>query len=200
MGLLNILHNVAIEGDVSVDGEFTLENTQWDDLRFPATAINPPGQVSDPDFDTTNGGYLFDGASTETIFMIGQLPHGYKEATDLYPHVHWQKTTSASGNVFWRLSYKWARIAEVMDAGFTDIDQTSVMAATPDNDTTNEHLMSAFAAIDGTGTQISDMLVMKLSRMGGEASDTYNGADARLLEFDIHYEINSFGSASASTK
>ena len=37
------------------------------------------------------------------------------------------------------------------------------------------------------------MLLIKLSRIGGDASDTY-GADARLLEFDIHYQINTLGS------
>lgn len=170
---------------------------QWDDLRFPATAVNPPGQASDPDFDTTNGGYLFATGSTETIFLIAQLPHSWAEGTDLKPHVHWQKTTSAGGDVLWRLSYKWAAIAEVMDSSFTDVDVSTVAAGTPDNDTANEHLITPFGALAATSKTVSSMLVMKLSRIGG--GDDY-GADARLLEFDIHYQIDSFGSNQEFTK
>lgn len=162
--------------------------TCWDDMRFPASAVNPPGLVSDPDFDVVNGGWLFAAAGTEVVFVMAQLPHAWKERTELKPHVHWQKTTSAAGNVLWRLSYKWAPKGAVMDAAFTDLDSTTVVGGTPDNDTANEHLITGFASIAGTGKTISDMLVMKLSRIGGDGSDTY-GADARLLEFDIHYMI-----------
>lgn len=165
----------------------------WDDLKFPAAGVNPPGQVSDPDFDTTNGGWLFAASGTEVIFMQAQLPHSWEAGTELRPHVHWQKTSSASGDVLWRLSYKWAPIGEVMDAAFTDLDSSTVVSVTPDTDTEDMHLITAFSAITATGKTLSDMLVMKLSRIGSDGSDTY-GADARLLEFDIHFRKNAFGS------
>ena len=165
----------------------------WDDLRFPASGFNPPGQASDPDYDTTNGGWLFDATGTEVLFMQAQMPHAWVEGSAIKPHVHWQKTTSASGNVLWRFSYKMAPIGEVMDAAFTDVDVTTTVAGTPDNDTANEHLISSFSELSMTGKSLSDMILIKLSRIGGDASDTY-AADARLLEFDIHYQINSLGS------
>jgi len=166
----------------------------WEDLRFPATAINPPGLASDPGFDTTNGGFLFDAASTELIFLIEQLPPSYSTGSNLKPHVHWQKTTSASGTVLWRLEYKIAIKGEVMDAAFTQLDAYETVSATPDDDTTDRHLITAFDEIDGTNLGISDMLLIKLSRIGGDGTyDTY-GADARLLEFDFHYQRNSPGS------
>ncbi len=37
------------------------------------------------------------------------------------------------------------------------------------------------------------MLIMQLSRIGADELDTY-AADARLLEFDFHYEIDRPGS------
>lgn len=52
--------------------------------------------------------------------------------------------------------------------------------------TENEQLITSFGTISGAGKQISDTLLMKFSRVGGDAADTY-GADARLLEYDIHY-------------
>jgi hypothetical protein len=43
------------------------------------------------------------------------------------------------------------------------------------------------------------MMHWKLSRIGGDGTDTYT-ADARLLEFDIHYEVDSMGSSEELVK
>ena len=171
----------------------------WDDLRFPATAINPPGQASDPDVEATTGLLLFAAAGTETIFALVQMPHSWKEGSVVKPHVHWQKTTSADGDVYWQLDYKKIPIGDVMDAEFTTLSATTPVSGTPDNDTANEHLLTSFADIDMTGLTLSDCLLCKLSRIGGNAADTY-GADARLLEFDVHFQINTLGSEQLYTK
>ena len=171
----------------------------WDDLRFPATAINPPGQASDPDVEATTGLLLFAAAGTETIFALVQMPHSWKEGSVVKPHVHWQKTTSADGDVYWQLDYKKIPIGDVMDAEFTTLSATTPVSGTPDNDTANEHLLTSFADIDMTGLTLSDCLLCKISRIGGNAADTY-GADARLLEFDIHFQINTLGSEQLYTK
>lgn len=163
----------------------------WDDLRAPASGINPAGTASPPDEDTTNGGLLFGSVSDEIVAIQIQFPHGWAEGTVIVPHVHWMKTTSASGTVCWKMEYKWAPIGEVMDAAFTSLSVTSTVDGTPDTDTANKHLISSFGEVSTTGKQISDMMLIRLSRDVSE--DTY-GADARLLEFDIHYQINAFGS------
>ena len=189
-------------GKRPVSAEFIQESqTLYDDLRFPASAFNPPGLASDPDFDTTNGGFLFAAAGTELVFVSAQLPHGWYEGSILTPHVHWQKTSSAGGNVVWEFAYKWAPIGEAMDAAFTTITADAPVPTTPDNDTADEHLITSFGddILDPAGKQISDMIMMKLSRLGDHEDDTY-GADVRLLEFDIHYEIDAFGSAHQFTK
>jgi len=156
----------------------------YDDLTFPATAVNPPGQPSDPDWDVTTPGWLFDATGTEILHLVGQLPHTYVENSDLMPHIHWTKTTSAANDVYWQLEVAKAPIGGVISS-FTTTASSTVVAGTPDTNTADKHLITAFPAIDGTGLGISDMLIMKLSRIGGHADDTY-GADARMLEFDIH--------------
>lgn len=190
-----LIGQLQVPNERPVTAEFNQESqTFYDDMRFPAAAANPPGQASDPDFDTTNGGFLFASAGTELLFFAAQLPHGWYEGSILGPHVHWQKTSDAGGDVVWQFSYKWAPIGEVMDAAFTDVSASTTITATPDNDTTDEHLITSFGDLDASGRQISDMMLIKLSRLGDDGDDTY-GADVRLLEFDIHYEIDSFGSA-----
>ena len=172
----------------------------WDDLRFPATAINPPGQASDPDVEAASGLLLFDAGSTELIYAMAQMPHSWAEGSTISPHVHWTKTTSASGDVAWQVRYKLFPIGEVGDANWTDggIASTAVDGTT-DSDTANQHLISAWDDIDMTGQTLSCCVLFEVSRVGGNAADTY-GADARLLEFDVHYEIDSFGSEQEFTK
>ena len=165
------------------------EQGYWDDLKFPASAVNPPGLVSDPDYDTTYGGWLFAATGTELLFLQGQLPHRWVVNSALHPHVHWQKTTSASGDVVWELQYRWARIGYAMDTSWTTLESSSPVAGTPDTDTANQHLITGLGEIEASGKGISDMLIMKLSRLGSDADDTY-GADCRLLEFDIHVYQN----------
>jgi hypothetical protein len=171
----------------------------WDDFRFPANAFNPPGAESDPDFDTTNGGWLFAASGTEVLFCALQFPHGWEEGSIILPHVHWQKTVAATGNVVWRWEYKWSRIGEVMDASFTAIDATTPVDGTNDDNVANRHLVSSFGEVTTTGAELSDMLMMKISRIGGDSADTY-GSDARMLEFDIHIQLSAPGSDGRTTR
>lgn len=166
----------------------------WEDLKFPVQAINPPGQASDPDVEATTGALLFDAAATELVYGVAQMPHAWEEGSYIVPHVHWQKTTSAAGNVLWRLDYEVVNNGAVaaMDYG-TQIDVTSPVDGTPDNDTANEVLISSFGSVDMTDCRISCLFLWRLSRIGGDASDTY-GADARLLELDFHYQTDAAGS------
>ena len=179
--------------------EFDVNDLIWDryeDLRAPATAINPPGAASDPNRDTGDGTLLFDAGGTELVFVLMQLPHSYKEGTDVSPHIHWCKTTSAGGNVIWQMRYRVYRIGEVAEAWST---LTTASVLTADADTAELHAMAEWEDVSGTLLGISDTIIFQVQRTGGAGADTY-GADARLLEFDIHYQADSSGSAAEFTK
>lgn len=172
----------------------------WDDLRFPAQGINPPGQVSDPDIEGATGFSLFDSNSTETLGGAAQLPHSWREGTALIPHVHWTKTSSASGDVLWQLDYEIKNPGETFAGTYANqLQVSSTVGGTPDGDTEWEHLISSFGEIEVPDCLISCVMLWKVSRVGGDAADTY-GADARLLEYDIHYQIDDLGSKQQFTK
>jgi hypothetical protein len=174
--------------------ENRVEQVRWDDLRFPAQAINPPGQASDPDLEPDTGCWLFAASGTELIYAVVQMPHAWNEGSTIVPHVHWEKTSSASGDVAWSLRYKISRIGEVRDASWTTVAvETSTVPGTPDNDTEEQHLITSFGPMGMSGSKISTCILFELARVGGDAGDTY-GADARLLEFDVHYQLDSSGS------
>lgn len=158
--------------------------TGWDDLCAPATAINPPGAASDPDWDTTNIGWLFDDASTEVLHIVMQMPHSWEEGSMIYPHVHWMPPSSDTGSVLWRMEYRWTNVGDQEIGAFTTLD---VLDAGSGNN--YEHQIAAFAGISGTGKTLSSIISIKLSRIGGDASDTFVG-DALFKEFDIHYQTD----------
>lgn len=162
--------------------------TVWEDLRFPATGINPAGQVSSMVFDTTNIGFTAGPGSTQSIAVIAQMPHSWKVGSTIAPHIHWEPTTTNVGNVVWQLEYKWTSI-NATEPGAWITDPITVASG----GVAFKHLIAPFAHIDGEGQGLSSIISIKISRLGGNGADTYTG-DALLKEFDIHYEIDSLGS------
>ena len=197
---------MAVKDDFDLGPKYEGYNSgdwvRWDDLRFPAQAINPPGAVSDPDIESTTGLPLFDDSSTEVLVGVAQLPHAWLEESTIRPHIHWQKTsaTSPTGNVLWRFEYELVNNGAVaaMDYG-TSVDSTEVVSGTPDDGAANRVLITTFGNISMRGMRISCFVLWKLSRIGGDALDTQSG-DARLLELDFHYIKDGRGSQQEFTK
>ena len=192
---------VALLGDdrnsVSVyqGGKFRIRggNLPWEDLRFPAANLRVNPANSKPDVEPNTGCYLFDATTPERITAQVQFPHAWKEGSVIVPHVHWAKSTSAAGNVTWRFEYRMCPIGGILDEDWTQVDATAVASGTPDDNTAYRHLITSFGEIDMTGHKISDMMLVRIWRQADAAEDTYAG-DAVLAEFDIHYQIDSFGS------
>jgi hypothetical protein len=186
----------------------------WDDLKVPALTTKLFG-VSDPDFvvyKTDGAGsrgvflYWFDKLLEEEVFFIVQLPHSYKQGSDIRPHVHWLPKTTGGAGLFvkWGLEYTWANINGVYAANTTIIttDASSSSTATTSGDnimTIDKHYVSSFPSITGTGKTISSMLICRVFRDATDATDDYDD-DAGLLEFDIHFEKDTVGSRLEMTK
>ena len=158
---------------------------------YPANAFNPRGRVGEA--DTSIGDLpstlLFDSGTTEVAAVVVYLDHRYTPGSDLMPHLHWCKSTSATGDVVWEIDYqickKGAAAASVVTLSSTGLD-----ANTPDNNTAFEHLESSFGTIPGTGLDQSDILILTIRRKATDAGDTY-GADAHLLSTDVDFTLYS---------
>lgn len=176
---------------------FDARNTQWDDMRVPVSALAPGATAADPIIYGPAGSVRirgFDGGVTlESMDFCAQLPHGYKEGTDIQPHVHWCPTTNAAGNVIWNLDYYWLDIGSTIPV-LTTINTGAVAAG----GTAWKHLKSDLPVISGTGKLISSMLMCRIFR-DPVGSDTYPD-DAGLLEIDFHYQIDSTGSRQENVK
>ena len=177
-------------------------NTNWDDLRFPVQNLKINAANSKPDTITPIAGlqlYGFDGGSaSEWVSGVAQLPHTWKSRTALHPHVHWMPSTTATGRVCWELQYTVASINSVFNT------TVATMLATDYTDGTNYmHRYCSLATIGMTNisaSNVSTIILFRLLRRADySAHDTY-GNDAALLEFDIHYEVDSYGSDQETSK
>ena len=144
--------------------------TQWEDLRFPATGINPPGADSDPTLSDTSGLLEFSKSAVNTIIGVAQMPHSWLEGSSLHPHIHVTHPDDGAGNTIWRLSYKLSNINGTYPATFTD--QAVQTFAAPENAT--KHSLFEFPEIVMTGYTLSSCVIWKLSRVGNNDGDTYD--------------------------
>ena len=182
--------------DAYIGGDIWYEDTYWDDIRVPGLQVELAG-LRDPNLEKfkDNGAgsygvycYYFDQDILEEVHFSIQLPHSYKEGTDIYPHVHWAPTTTSGGSVRWGLEYCWANVNDTFPTNtirYTTNDTASGIA--------NHQQIAAFTPIDGTGKKISSMLLCRLYRGAVDVTDTYPN-EAVLLEVDFHFQIDAPGS------
>jgi hypothetical protein len=199
---------------ISSNGTFTLngEATTWNDLVVnPSTARNSGG--STPDWSLFVPINIFtwsfaNSAVNEVMFTV-QMPHNYREGTDIFPHVHWASTTAAGSNrVKWVLDYQWVNFSDNFSSSSSssayghELAENNAISLTAYQSTITP--MNANGAvrtgIPGTGKKVSSILTCRLYRDGNNTTeDTFTG-NAALLSVDFHYQIDSFGSDNQYTK
>lgn len=166
--------------------------TGWDDLRFPASAINPLGAVADPQRNANTGVLEFAGNADNIIAGVAQMPHSWKRGSAIYPHLHLRFITSAAGNTRWKLEY------DISDADTPFIqnygtysDGGTITVANPQN--AKREILASFNPIQMTGLKESAVVLWRITRLAStDALDTDTTAVA-LLEYDIHYEVDKIG-------
>jgi hypothetical protein len=148
--------------DLSSDGVYLSgDATMWEDLRVPALAARVPA-VAGPDI----GQALDDGAGSTGVFIYWysptteeqqyfavQIPHSYKEGSDIEVHVHWIPADTAPGagtDVCWGLEYTWANMDSVFDDTTIIYGDVQTIGA-GETLTLNKHYVTEIGDIDGGG-------------------------------------------------
>ena len=175
--------------------------TVWDDLRTPVNNLKVPASKN-PEWGAFNGGqalYFSDQAvegNQEEVYFTLQMPHSWKAgSTKLGPHIHVSTTGAANGDAMrWGFVYSWANIGSTFPAGTTSYVTDSGFGGSG-----GDHRFVAFPNISGAGKTISSILQCRLFRASASTEDTSAG-DGILLEFDMHYEIDTVGSRATTVK
>jgi hypothetical protein len=183
-------HIVQID---SAGGFHCLEFT-WEDLRAPATAINPAGAPVAPDVSATDGTLLFPANKDAVIAVLFQFPHDFRQGADsVHVHLHWRKTTNDTGFVRWQMKYSWANINDAFpdeSAYLNGWNYSGLAEAAGDQ----KHRMFMWTPISAAGKTLSSFLSIVIQRQSNGAPDDTYPNTAALLGVDIHYQRCIFSS------
>lgn len=185
---------------------------RWEDLRIEpvarTTGTNAPTfeKWFDDAGGTSRGVYLysFDDAATgsqKEVFFTMQMPHAALLGAPIRMHVHWVgAATVANATPIWGLEYTWKSIGQVYaDTVIVYTTGGNIDGSgTPDTGVTaGKHYLSAFGDISPgtTADGLSSILIGRLFRFSGDASDTYTDK-AGVTYIDCHYIVDSLGSFS----
>jgi len=183
---------IEADGTIHMVGDATV----WDDVNFIALGLTPgasaPGTTTLAATSILVATFAGTGVTVQAAHGGEEIPHGYKEGTDIIPHVHWMPTTADAGNVKWYLEYWIRRGTGTITTGTAP----GVGAATG---TAWDEVRTDLTAISGTNITIGCQCAFRLYRDPADAADTYAAA-AAALTVGVHYEIDTIGSRTVGTK
>lgn len=150
------------------------------------------GGVNAPAASTFIGGidqYEFVSNLTKTVFSNFHINHDYALGTALFPHFHFSPKSNNAGNVM--LAFEWSIAKGHSQAVFPATTTKTLIFAIPANSAFKHFIaeLPTIDAISGIGIEPDTLILMRISRVGANAFDTFPdsiwGATA-----DLHYQAN----------
>ena len=182
-----------------------LDKVVYDDYVTPLGANNWNGASNNPtltklfdDGSSSQGVYGFVFSDDDEALITIQLPHRWKEGTTIEPHIHFMCTSDVSpaDNFGIEFEYSWADIGEDFPANSTL--ETVDISTGVNTDNMHQYGEVTAAGIDGTGHTISSVLLCRIKRVAA-TGDNYAGGVV-IMDFDIHYQIDTMGSRQEGVK
>jgi len=187
--LLEDLFNTYFYNDIDRDNWLALRYPHY--KRLVCSAVSMGNKTGEAPLNIINGS----GVNARTFTGVGvtqrlsgyfTLPSDYTEGTDLMASAIWYPTTTAAGNVQFYFEYFSAALGTALTAFLT------INSITPTGLIAWQTIESLFPVISGTGYLINRRIPFLIYRVPGGV-DTYNQTIG-LIEVDLYYQSNSFGS------
>ena len=129
-----------------------------------------------------------------------QMPHGYKEGSDIVIHLHlYIPTDAAGGDIKFGVEYTWANIDNSTPTNPLTTTTIYVKQTIAANAGTYNNFILPFPTVDGDEKSISSVLMCRLFRDGNDAEDTFP-ASVWLKSADVHVEVDTIGSREPMAK
>jgi hypothetical protein len=181
------------------DKTLVLDESVYNDANVGALVLRTGGTAAgvvewlDNDGDAT-GIYTLGFAVNEQGSGSIEIPHDYKEGTNLTFHIHWGANDAPSGTDY----VKWQLIYNVQRDGTTFVDATTLSASDTAYDTQYKTTRTDFTAITGTNFKIGDQFNFTIKRITADG-DAFTG-EALIQTLGFHYECDTIGSRQIGTK
>lgn len=193
-----IVGPLLVERD-SIGGYHCLKFT-WEDLRAPASGINPAGAPVPPDLSATDGTLLFPANKNAVISVLFQFPHDFRQNADsVRIHLHWAKTTTDTGFVRWQMKYMWVNIGDAPGEYTAYLNGHELMGIASAAGGSIKHQMFQWTPVSAAGKTLSSFLNLVIQRQSSGAPDDTYPADAALYGVDVHYQRCIFSSNGVAT-
>jgi hypothetical protein len=172
----------------------------WEEISIPANELGVLAGEAPAESNFQSGfTYFFADEALapdeKYVHFTVELPHNYKEGTDIVVNVHWAFRNDEVGTfVRWRLTTSWANegIAFPVGSNLWALSNAS-------NNDNSIHQVTKFASVSGVGKDISSVILCYLSRNSSNVLDTYTDV-AALLSVSVLYQVDSPGSTSKWVK
>lgn len=201
--------NGAGTNEITVDGQIIVISGQdspsrpyWEDLRTPVNMLKF-SSTKPPVWTAYKGGHVAafedQAVNYQSVYWTWQMPHSYELGTPVTPHIHIVPEDNAAGNVHWEFTYSIAKKnAEFPPESVIHI--TQVMPEVTDYHTYFELTTISGSEFPSNVEDISTIMLCGLHRRSDELDDTYEGKSVYLLEVDLHYLKDTWGSRLSLTK
>ena len=186
---------------ISATGHLILNGTAtvWNDINVGASTLakpvaSQPAETQFVDEVGANTGIYGPGfADGDKVSGSIEIPHDYKEGSDITFHIHWQGAAAPTGTdyVKWQVTYTVGQAGETLDA-VTILPSADVAVVQYD------FSLTSFTAITGTNFNIGDQFIFTLDRITADG-DAYAGV-AIAATVGLHYECDTIGSDGILTK
>jgi len=189
--------HISEDGQIIViSGSDEPYRSYWDDLRTPVNMLKF-SDTKPPVWTSYKGGYVAafedQAVNYQSLYWAWQLPHEWEIGTAVVPHIHIVPEDGGAGNVHWEFTYSIAKKGATFPVEST-IHITQAMPEQADEHTYFELVTISGVELGTDPEDISTMLLCSLSRRSDQPEDTYAGKDVYLLEVDMHYLKDSWGS------
>lgn len=200
-GALTTSTGTPIDLTLNCGSQKTLVLSQpvWDDVVVPMSAIRLGG--ASPASEIAYRGGLaaeFVDTADNYVYMTIQLPHSYKEGTDIDLHIHW--TTDGNGSAGGAGTENIGWIATSSASSPTTDSSESWPVETTHSElivdvnavTQHEHHITDIATITGTGFKASEVIVISFHRNTAVANNST--LHAIVVSADAHFQKDTLGS------
>lgn len=187
--------SIAVQGDFLTKGSDGVykPNVFYDDWRWGgyarATGATP---ATFADINST-GIYAWEFTNGKSLhYPELQIPHDYKEGTDIIPHVHFCTRTTGTYTGTWTFEYvDWL---EISSGNAMQTKKTTTISFNQTMTAFQSQTADFTTLISGTGRKISSIMHGKLTLTLSA------GASIFLMGIDGHYQKDRFGSNTATAK
>jgi hypothetical protein len=198
-----IITDVTAASDLIIDcgTNKTLELAEpvWDDIVVATSTVRFGGAspVSDQAY---KGGSVasYSNASDNYLYFTIELPHDYKEGTDIKCHFHYVLPVAGSASGVENVKFDLSFCASEGGGAFGSPDTTGTTTFDVQNTAVDDLEIQALHTITGTNLKVSDTLICHLKRDTSVA--TPYGNPVYVIEVDFHYQKDTMGSRQEFTK